>query len=177
MGTDPPALNNGGYDACPVEGVSWADIQEFLKKLNALTGKTYRLPSEAEWEYAARGGEQGAKDGYVYSGGNLLDDVGWYDNNSGGKTHPVGGKKPNQLGIYDMSGNVWEWCADWYDDYPSSAQPNPTGLGTGSNRVNRGGSWNNDAQNCRAANRNNNTPDNRNNNLGFRLALSLQSVG
>ena len=125
----------------PVEYVSWYDCQEFIKKLNALTGQNFRLPTEAEWEYAARGGSK--SQGYEYSGSNNLDDVAWYDSNSGDKTHDVATKKPNELGLFDMSGNVLEWCQDWYgrDYYSSSPSSNPTGPASGSYRVQRGGSW------------------------------------
>jgi sulfatase modifying factor 1 len=132
-----------------VERVSWNDIQEFLKKLNTLTGQNYRLPTEAEWEFAARGGNQTR--GYLYSGSNNIGEVGWYGDNSNSKTHPVGHKKANELGLFDMSGNVWEWCQDWYGDYPSTAQQNPKGPESGSRRVLRGGGWGLNAQGCRAA--------------------------
>ena len=168
MGNNPSNFNG---DNLPVESVSWNNVQEFIKKLNQLTGKKYRLPTEAEWEYACRGGSTTA---YCFGdNSNSLGDYAWYDNNSGNRTHEVGTKKPNAWGLYDMHGNVLEWCNDWEADYPTTPQKDPTGPSSGSNRVNRGGSWNNNAQNCRSANRNNNNPDNRNNNLGFRLALSL----
>jgi formylglycine-generating enzyme required for sulfatase activity len=112
MGTNPS--NFKGCDNCPVEQVSWNDTQTFLKKLNELTGKKYRLLSEAEWEYAARGGNKSK--GYKYAGSNSLNNVAWHNGNSGKKTHPVGQKQPNELGLYDMTGNVYEWCQDWYDD-------------------------------------------------------------
>jgi formylglycine-generating enzyme required for sulfatase activity len=180
MGSDPPELYNTGCDECPVEGVSWNDIQDFLKKLNALTGKSYRLPSEAEWEYAARGGSKSS--GYLYSGSNNLDAVGWYNNNHqqgntfGAKktTRPVGKKKDNELGLYDMSGNVYEWCQDWFGGYPSENQTNPRGPAEGSSRVFRGGSWNVVARICRVSNRNFGTPDYRGNGIGFRLASAPQ---
>lgn len=155
----------------PVEQVSWNDCQEFIKKLNQLTGKNFRLPSEAEWEYAARGGNKSK--GSEYSGSNNVGDVAWCLGNSSSTTHPVGTKSPNELGIYDMSGNVWEWCSDWYGRYSSIAQKNPLGIGNGSVRVYRGGGWNNDAQNCRVAYRNNHTPMYSYANVGFRLALCL----
>ena len=171
MGNNPADFKG---DDLPVENISWNDAQDFLRKLNArFPGMHYRLPTEAEWEYAARGGEPGAKDNYIYAGSNNLDEVGWYNQNSGNKTHPAGGKKPNQLGLFDMSGNVWEWCQDWYGDYPTGSQTNPAGPTSGSNRVVRGGSWGNDPTNCRVAYRNSNTPDTRNNNVGFRLARTF----
>ena len=123
----------------PVENVSWDDCQTFIAKLNQLTGKNFRLPTEAEWEYAAKGGQKSK--GYIYSGSNNIDEVAWYGDNSGGESHMVKTKKANELGIYDMSGNVWEWCADWEADYPSEPQTNPTGPSTGYDRVYRGGGW------------------------------------
>ena len=153
----------------PVEHVSWDDCQEFIKKLNALTGQHFRLPNEAEWEYAARGGSKSR--GYKYSGSNNIDDVAWYENNSGSDTHNVATKQPNELGLYDMSGNVWEWCQDWYGNYSSSSQSNPQGPASGSHRVYRGGSWGNFARFCRVANRDGYSAVNRNDNRGMRLAL------
>ena len=140
-------LSNFKGDNLPVENVSWNDVQEFLRKLNAMTGKNYRLPTEAEWEYAARGGKNSS--GYKYSGSNSIGNVAWFDGNSGSRTHAVGTKSPNELGIYDMSGNVWEWCQDWYGSYSSSSQRNPHGSNSGSDRVDRGGSWGSDTRNCR----------------------------
>ncbi len=153
----------------PVELVSWDDCQEFIKELNRITGKKFRLPTEAEWEYAARGGYKSK--GYKYSGSNNINNVAWYDGNSSHKTHPVKTKQPNELGIYDMSGNVWEWCSDWMGSYSSNAQTNPTGPSTGSIRVNRGGGCNSDAWNCRVSDRLNGTPGSREFDLGLRLAL------
>ena len=167
MGSNPSKRQG---DNLPVEQVSWNDCQEFIKKLNAMTGKDFRLPTEAEWEYAARGGNR--CQGYQYSGSNILGDVAWYCDNSGYKTHAVGTKAPNELGIYDMSGNVWEWCQDWKGDYSSNAQTNPTGPSSGSYRVSRGGSWGVSAWSCRVAFRNSSTPDFRARYLGLRLALS-----
>ena len=164
--------NPSGYkgDNLPVEQVSWDDCQEFISQLNRITGKTFRLPTEAEWEYAARGGKKSR--GYQYSGSNNLSDVAWYYANSGNKTHAVGSKQANELGIYDMSGNVWEWCQDWYDDYNSSSQTNPTGANSGSYRVFRGGSWFSSAWDCRSSYRDSITPGFRSFNLGLRLVLS-----
>ncbi len=152
----------------PVIHVSWNDARAYCEWLSRQTGEQYRLPTEAEWEFAARGGNDSK--GYQYAGSDNLDEVGWYAENSGGKTHPVGQKKRNELGLYDMSGNVWEWCQDWYGDYPSSAQTNPTGPTTGSGRVDRGGSWYFVPQYCRVANRFFVGPGYRNFNVGFRLA-------
>ena len=166
MGSNPSYFK--GADL-PVENVSWNDCQEFIQKLNRLTGRNFRLPTEAEWEFACRGGNNSR--GYKYSGSNNLGSVAWYDGNSGNKTHPVGTKAPNELGIYDMSGNVWEWCADWYGDYSSGAQTNPTGPISGSCRVCRGGCWYIYAWRCRSSLRDGYRPTNRDIILGLRLAL------
>ena len=153
----------------PVEQVSWYDCQEFITKLNAMTGQKFRLPTEAEWEFAARGGNKSK--GYKYSGSNNIDNVAWYDGNSGYKTHAVKTKSPNELGIYDMSGNVKEWCSDWEDSYSSNAQTNPTGPSTGSIRVYRGGKWDHRAGDCRVSKRGYSVPEVIAFDLGFRLAL------
>ena len=166
MGDNPSYFE--GCDQCPVEQVSWEEVQEFIRRLNQRTGLNYRLPTEAEWEFAARGGNNSKR--FQYAGSNNLDEVGWYRSNSEDKTHPVGQKKRNELGLYDMSGNVWEWCQDWYGDYPSSAQTNPTGPATGAYRVGRGGSWSYGPRHCRVANRNGGDPGDRYGLLGFRLA-------
>ncbi|WP_308232302.1 formylglycine-generating enzyme family protein [Prevotella sp.] len=157
-------------DNLPVEKVSWNDCQEFINKLNRITGKAFRLPTEAEWEYAARGGKKSR--GYQYSGSNNLSDVAWYVDNSGSKTHAVGSKQANELGIYDMSGNVYEWCQDCKGSYSSSSQVNPTGAASWSYRVYRGGCWFSTARLCRSSCRNGNIPDRRANSLGLRLVLS-----
>ena len=156
----------------PVEKVSWNDCQTFIQKLNLLTGENFRLPTEAEWEYAARGGKQSK--GYKYSGSNTVGDVAWYTDNSLSKTRAVKTKKPNELGIYDMSGNVYEWCSDWYSSsyYSSYSGTNPTGPSSGSYRVLRGGSWCNYAEVCRVANRSSNSPY-MNIISGFRLSLQF----
>ena len=167
MGSNPSYFKG---DRKPVEEVSWNDCKSFISKLNSLTGKLYRLPTEAEWEYACRGGNR--SQGYKYSGSNNLSSVAWYTDNSGSTTHEVGQKSPNELGIYDMSGNVWEWCSDLYDEYNSSPQTNPTGASSGSNRVERGGSWCYNARICRSSRRCSFTPGYRGINLGLRLALS-----
>jgi len=167
MGSNPSHFT--GNLQRPVERVSWNECQAFIRKLNSLTGATFRLPTEAEWEYAARGGSQSI--GYKYSGSDNLGSVAWYSDNSSGTTHPVKGKQPNELGLYDMSGNVWEWCADWYDSsyYSSSPSSNPKGPSAGSYRVNRGGSWNYNAWLCRVSDRSYNTPSATYDNLGLRL--------
>ncbi|MGN1235838.1 MAG: formylglycine-generating enzyme family protein, partial [Bacteroidaceae bacterium] len=187
MGSNPSHFK-GDYN--PVENVYRNDCQEFITKLNNLTGKKFHLPTEAEWEYAARGGNKSK--GYQYSGSNNIDDVAWYWKNSGdsylsgtdddcdaskiiknnSKTHPVKTKQPNELGIYDMSGNVREWCQDWKGDYSSSSQTTPTGASSGSLRVTRGGGWDDFARYCRSAFRGNIFPDARDYNLGLRLCLS-----
>ena len=176
MGSNPSGFKGSKR---PVERVSWNDCQKFIKKLNQLTGKNFRLPTEAEWEYAARGGNKSR--GYKYSGSNTIGDVAWYCDNADyvGKTspdygtHTVGTKSPNELGLYDMSGNVWEWCVDWCGDYSSSSQTNPTGPTSGSVRVLRGGSWRNYARGCRVASRNYVIPGGRSDIGGLRLALRL----
>lgn len=187
MGSNPSKFTG---DNLPVERVSWDDCQTFITKLNQLTGETFRLPTEAEWEYAAKGGKKSKGDihyqqkksaffaakssnqskGYTYSGSNEIDDVAWYADNSGGKTHEVATKSPNELGIYDMSGNVYEWCQNWYGDYSSSAQTNPAGPTSGSDRVYRGGGWDSYAAGCRTAYRSFNTPTYTSYFLGLRLA-------
>jgi formylglycine-generating enzyme required for sulfatase activity len=170
MGSNPSAFKECGGN-CPVENVSWEDAQEFIRQLNDLTGKNYRLPYEVEWEYAARSGGRQEQ----FAGTSDLDELGayaWFGDNSGKKTHPVGTRKPNALGLYDMSGNVWEWCKDWYDDkyYEKSPRKNPRGPLSGSGRVLRGGSWNDSAGGARASYRFN-SPGFRNCNFGFRLVL------
>ena len=159
--------NSGNF---PVENVSWDDCQEFISKLNRITGKTFRLPTEAEWEYAARGGNKSR--GYQYSGSNNLLDVTRCGNDFTGKTYAVGTYHANELGIYDMSGNVMEWCQDWYGKYSSSSQVNPTGANSGFYRVCRGGSQGYDARNYRLSYRFNVTPAHSYDYLGLRLVLS-----
>jgi formylglycine-generating enzyme required for sulfatase activity len=174
MGSNPSHFKDCGEN-CPVEQVSWNDIQDFIRKLNSMEGTDkYRLPTEAEWEYAARScGKQ-----ETYAGTSIeseLGDYAWYSANSGRTTHPVGQKIPNGLGLYDMSGNVWEWVLDWYRAHQSFLVPlflsvtDPTGPSSGSQRVLRGGSWLNRAHECRAAFRRFYAPDIRSSNLGFRL--------
>ena len=166
MGKNPSKYKG---DNLPVERVSWEDCQIFLSKLNSITGKMFRLPTEAEWEYAARGGKKHIS--YEYSGSNNFSDVAWYGGNSGRKTHAVGSKQANKLGIYDMTGNVREWCQDRYGEYSSFSQTNPTGATSGSARVARGGSCYFDARGWHLSIRSRITPDNRNYGLGLRLAL------
>ncbi|MGM9696136.1 MAG: bifunctional serine/threonine-protein kinase/formylglycine-generating enzyme family protein [Alloprevotella sp.] len=167
MGSNPSYFEG---DDLPVAYVSWDDCQTFISKLNALTGKNFRLPTEAEWEFAARGGNQSRHT--PYSGSSRIDDVAWYRDNSGDLTHPVKTKQPNELGIYDMTGNVYEWCQDWYGSYSNYAQTNPTGASSGSDRVLRGGGWGRSPRGCRSSNRSGETPEFSNDNLGLRLVLS-----
>lgn len=157
-------------DNYPAYYINYEDVQSFITKLNSMTGETFRMPTEAEWEFAARGGNKSK--GYTYSGSNTIGDVAWYTSNSS-KTNIVKTKAANELGIYDMSGNVWEWCSDWYSSsyYSSSPQNDPTGPTTGTGLVLRGGGWVNLASFCRCAYRSNNAPSNRSFNFGFRLAL------
>ena len=144
------------------------DVREFIAALNRREGvDVYRLPTEAEWEYAARGGTQTA-----YSFGNAANELGqygWYTRNSEDRTHPVGGKRPNAFGLYDMHGNVWEWVADWYGGYSQGPVTDPRGLSSGVHRVFRGGCWSNPARRCRVSYRNHDAPDERFGILGFRL--------
>lgn len=174
MGSEPD--NNGGWtteygrgDNYPAYRVGYEDVQEFIKRLNKRTGCTFRLPTEAEWEYAARGGSR-SRD-YKYSGSNTLGDVAWYHDNSRWMTHTVKRKQANELGLFDMSGNVWEWCQDRYGNYGSGSSRNPQGPSSGPIRVIRGGSWYGDASSCRVSGHHNSNPSSRTVNLGFRLVL------
>lgn len=167
MGSNP---SNHKGDNLPVEQVSLHDCQVFIQKLNQLTGKQFRLPTEAEWEYAARGGRKSR--GYKYAGSNDIGSVAWYWDNSGNGTHPVATKQANELGVYDMSGNVWEWCSDWYGDYQSSSQSDPQGPSSGSNRVRRGGGYYFIAMSCRVSYRSFNSPGYRGGDLGLRLSCN-----
>lgn len=171
MGNNPS--NFSGCDDCPVETVSWDDCQEFIKRLNGMEGTlAYRLPTEAEWEYACRAGS--TTNYYFGDSEASLGDYAWYDGNSGSRTHQVAQKQPNAWGLYDMAGNVWEWCSDWYNSnyYAKSPNVDPVGLGLGASRVNRGGSWYDDAWNCRSADRGGDLPRLRFIHLGFRVVSS-----
>ncbi len=184
MGSNPSRFSGCGAD-CPVEQVSWHDAVKFANALSKkeglqaayeISGKSvswnksangYRLPTEAEWEYAARGGQR-----HVYSGSNTVSAVGWTSDNSGSKTHKVAGKQANAWGLYDMTGNVWEWCWDWKGTY-STTSTDPVGAQSGDNRVRRGGSWFNRPAYARVADRYRNTPDYRDDNLGLRLVRTI----
>ncbi len=173
MNTDPSGFKN--CDDCPVEQVSYNGVTAFLEKLNQKTSKKYRLPTEAEWEYAARGGKK--SNGYTYSGSNNIGRVAWYYDNNNKSTSTVGSKNANELGIYDMSGNIWEWCQDtWHSDYNGAPQNGSAWIGgdIGTDRVLRGGSWGNNATDCRVASRGSYGPNRRNTYGGFRLSLSVQ---
>jgi formylglycine-generating enzyme required for sulfatase activity len=176
----------GEGDNYPMYYVSWYEAIEYCNRRSKKEGLTpvysgsgnditfnknangYRLPTEAEWEYAAKGGSKGNQ-AFEYSGSNNVNEVAWYADNSGGSTHPVGTKAPNDLGLYDMSGNVWEWCWDWHGDYLADFPTDPVGASSGSYRVERGGSWGSSAQYARSASRGGTEPSNRYDNLGFRL--------
>lgn len=168
MGSNPSRFK--GSNNLPVECVSWDDCQEFIRKLNIMTGRSFRLPTEAEWEYAARGGKKSC--GYQYSGSSNILDVAWYWDNSLDGTHVVGMKQANELGLYDMTGNVFEWCKDWYGAYRSSSLINPAGTTSGADRVCRGGGWGSSMRCCRSSYRDYYPPNYRYGNLGFRLVLS-----
>ena len=157
-------------DNLPVENVTWEQVQEFISLLNSYSGLNYRLPTESEWEFAAKGGIY--SEGTLYSGSSILGACGWYYSNSESSTHAVGSKAPNELGIYDMSGNVREWCSDWLDYYSSNNENNPVGPSSGYLKVNRGGGWSSLSDNCRCTYRHSNYPDESSYDLGFRLALS-----
>ena len=156
-------------DEYPAYGVSWDDCQTFISKLNELTGMSFRIPTEAEWEFAARGGNYSQN--FKYAGSNTIGEVAWYYDNSTNNNYVVGTKSPNELGLYDMSGNVWEWCQDFYGSYSSSTQTNPTGPSSGTNRVLRGGSWNDNAEFCRVSFRIDTQAWFRGLSIGLRLAL------
>lgn len=176
MGHNPSHFKGSNY---PVESVSWNDAVKFCKKLSTReqsngrlpSGYDYRLPTEAEWEFAARGGTRSR--GYKYSGSDDVDNVAWYNSNLDNKTHEVGTKSGNELGIYDMSGNVWEWCYDWYgSSYNNGTQADPAGPVTGSYRVARGGCWGSDVRSCRSASRSAGSPVAAGDATGFRIAIA-----
>lgn len=166
MGSNPSTFRQCGK-SCPVESVSWNDVQQFITKLNLRSDKNYRLPTEAEWEYAASSGGKRER----YSGGDTASVLAWFEANAGGRTRPVGQKKPNGLGLHDMSGNVAEWADDIKGDYQAASQKNPTGTDSGVNRVLRGGVWNDLQRNLRVSSRSELTPSVRTNTIGFRLVL------
>ena len=177
MGTN-PSVNKGINN--PVEKISWNDAVEFCRKLtsrecsngNLKSGYVYRLPTEAEWEFAARGGNKSK--GYTYSGSNSISSVAWYEKNSGKHTHPVGQKSPNELGLYDMSGNVWEWCQDWYGAYPSDSVVDPKGVNSGSKRVIRGACCFDSVSDSQVTNRHCYKPDTKDFLCGFRIILAAE---
>jgi formylglycine-generating enzyme required for sulfatase activity len=172
-GDNPAKFND--CEECPVEQVSWDDVQEFLRLLNRRCGGTpFRLPTEAEWEYAARGGHLSQQ--FSHAGSDDLEEIAWYKHNAEKRTHPVKTKKPNELGLYDMNGNVWEWCGDWFDDYPAKTEVicNPKGPSEGRARVGRGGSWGVDIASCRLVNRGRYAPHSKGPNLGFRLVRDVE---
>ena len=184
MGTNPSyfqkrVIGKSDSSMYPVEQVSWEDAVEFCKKLSELpeekkAGRVYRLPTEAEWEYACRAGSKAA---YSFGANSkTLGDYAWFGENSGGQIHPVGEKKANAWGLYDMHGNVWEWCSDWYGVYPKGSVSDPSGPSEGSDRVYRGGSWGNGALGCRSADRYRIDPSYRGNGDGFRVALSSSGI-
>jgi formylglycine-generating enzyme required for sulfatase activity len=169
MGSNPSHF--AGCDNCPVERVSWLDVQEYIIKVNELTGKSYRLPTEAEWEYAARGGQESL--GFRFAGKNNINFVSWFTGNSGNKTQPVGKMEPNELGLYDMSGNVWEWTYDWFALYAETQQINPLGPDDGDFKVVRGGSWYGYIGGSRVACRGSDDPSNKRSYIGFRLVIPV----
>ncbi len=166
MGSNPSSFRGA---TLPVETVTWYDCQDFIQKLNSKTGASFRLPTEAQGEFAAREGKD--NNNQLYSGSDELWEVGWFTDTSKGTTHPVKKKKPNALGLYDMTGNVWEWCQDWYGDYPTTSQTDPKGSSSGSKRVRRGGGWDSYARICRVSFRDSFAPTCNYYNLGLRLAL------
>lgn len=167
MGSNPSIIQGNNL---PVENVTWEQVQEFISLLNEKSGLSYRLPTEAEWEFAAKGGNE--SNGFKYSGNSVLGACGWYYSNSEATTHEVGSKEANELGLFDMSGNVREWCNDWFGYYDSSSSENPKGEFDGKTKVNRGGSWTTPAVNCRNTYRHTDYPNEGAQDLGFRLALT-----
>lgn len=166
MGNNPSRFI--GFDN-PVEMINWNECATFCSELSRITGKQFRIPTEAEWEYAARGGHNATPS--KYSGSSFYDNVAWYSGNCESKPHPVGGKTPNELGIYDMSGNVWEWCYDWYGGYSGNTQTDPVGPNSGTYRILRGGSWYENGTSCRITNRRNFNPTNKYYDIGLRIVL------
>jgi formylglycine-generating enzyme len=162
----------GWHDNDPIVNVSWKKAVAYCHWLSDKTGKEYHLPTEAQWEYAARGGIN--SHGYTYSGSSNLDSVGWYEKNSGGKAHATAQKQPNELGLYDLCGNVWEWCQDWYDKnyYSHSRRSNPEGPSSGTDNMVRGGSWYHTPSSCRIANRSVTDDDIHSPDIGFRVVCS-----
>lgn len=170
MGSYPNISSQYGLgEDYPVYNVSYTQCQQFISKLKTLTGKNFRMPTEAEWEFAARGGNSSG--GTVYSGSNTVGSVAWYSQNASGKTHPVAQKQANELNIYDMNGNLWEWCSDWYGNYSSSAQTNPTGASSGNSRVIRGGGYNDTNTDCRVSVRSSAAPNSGYATVGLRLVM------
>lgn len=168
MGENPSGFANGG--SYPVETVSFNDAMEFCRRLSEMTGRTFTLPTEAQWEYAARGGHKAPAEPTVFAGSANLYEVGWYMGNAEETTHEVATLKPNALGLYDMTGNVWEWCRDWwYDDFGSDPVTDPEGPSEGTKHVDRGGSWNKVASHCRLSFRYGLDPEYKAYNLGFRV--------
>ena len=169
MDDNPSVFAGDGTRNLPVENVSWDDCQTFIENLNSLTGRVFSLPTEAQWEYAAIGGVK--NEGSLYSGGDNLQNYGWYADNT---TSPCQAttKAKNELGIYDMSGNVAEWCSDWYGLYEGTSQENPTGQETGTERVVRGGAWNSDQKDCRNTARTAYPPEHKSSSIGLRLVLN-----
>ena len=171
MGSNPSMFNTCGDD-CPVENISWVDVQEFIRRLNQKEGTNkYRLPTEAEWEFVCRAdsalkGAPGAKE-------NEFRDYAWYDANSDRKTHPVAAKKPNAWGLYDMQGNVLEWCQDWHDDYPKGKMIDPKGASSGQHKVLRGGAWLGNPTTLQCNFRSQDYPVVRSNDIGFRLSKDI----
>lgn len=170
MGTDPGWNSNYGVgDEFPATYVTYSDCESFVSKLYLLSGLKFRLPTEAEWEYAARGGKQ--SQGTLYSGSDNPDEVAWHQGNAGNVLHRPGSLRPNELGLYDMSGNIWEWCSDWYGAYSADAQTNPTGPSNGNRRVVRGGSFSYEAPYSRVSQRNSLARDYRSFVTGFRVVI------
>jgi formylglycine-generating enzyme required for sulfatase activity len=168
-----PSYHKDCY-TCPVENITWYDAQKFIIKLNKMNKGHYRLPTEAEYEYAAGGGNKSR--GMEYSGGNDINDVGWYTNNSGGKSHPVGEKKPNELGLVDMSGNIWEWCSDWSEKYSGETSDNPKGPAKGEKKVLRGGTWLSLDEGCMVISRAALNPSSKDKFTGFRIVRDLKPI-